>query len=159
MFGYAVTSGTLVAHGTYGAIVRFNISNLEPRQVTQVQLQLTEGTDRLSLPQPSSVGQATLSAYPEDASCPDFAWCQNGDMLDVFLKISIYPMNHYTRMGIWFYRNCVNLLSATNKLDVPQESKDMALAMAVKSAYLLKGKNVPAGIDEQINAEQTRLGL
>lgn len=159
-FGIAISDGTDVAVGTYGKVVRFNLSAYEVRTVRAIQLQDPSTTpDTMGDVVSAGTTPETLQAYPEDASAPDAAFAQSGDILDVFVLEATWPVANAPRLGIWFTRNAQNVAVTTDKLDIPQEAKTLARALALREGYILKNKPVPFQIDEEVRAERARLGL
>lgn len=158
-FGVAITDGVTVAVGTYGSIVRFNILNYEARTVKAVQMQNATPPEVMSAVVAGAETQEALQAYLEDASAPDIAYAKAGDILDVFLLTTAWPIAATNRIGMWFTRNAQNLAATTDKMDIPQEAKTLARALGLREAYLLKGKPVPFQIDEEVRSERARLGV
>jgi len=158
-FGFQVTLGTVIATGTYGKVVRFNLANFEPRTVTQIQMAETDPSPVMGDPVTAAVTLATLYAYLEDADAPDVAFAQSGNTVDVFLLATAYTVASTEYIGFWFQRNAVNVETTADKLDIPQESRSLVKAVALNMVYVDKGKAAPYQVTETINSEKAKLGL
>jgi hypothetical protein len=156
-FGNLITDGTQAVVGTYGYIVTFDLTLQDIRNITQVQLQKNATT--LS---PAIVDLSTfeeLSNYCEDSDCPDIAFCQTGNIVNIFLKTTTYPYDATVRIAFWFQRNAQNVSATTDYLDIPVESRTLFRALVLENVYLTKELKIPFDVQETIKTERANLGL
>lgn len=159
-FGFPITNGTVDAEGTYGYIIGFNLTAYEPRAVSQIQLQETDPANVMSDPVTAISTLAALYAFPEDSICPDIAFAQQGNIVYIFLKTAVYTFVATVRIAFWYYRNAQNLATTANKLDIPQEAKELFKQLVLKKqALLTKGGSIPATVTAEITEQKTKLGL
>jgi hypothetical protein len=160
MFGNAITDGAVVSTGTYGYIVRFAVGTQEVNSVLAIQMQNAAGTPTvLSAVVKAAVDQSILAGYPELITCPDLAFCLTGQNLDVFLKTATYPYAATNRLGFWFYRDGLNVALAGDKIDVPQEARELFKLMSLREGYVFLGKNPQYDIEAMIDEQKQLLGL
>ena len=156
-------SASLLGTGTDGYIVRFNLTSVEPRTITQVQA-FDGGTGAFSDVIATESSLADLYDYLNDAApAVDIAFAQKDEYVDVFLKESTFPYTANTRVGLFYQVNAANLTDITDAnqfLDIPQEARILAEAKALEQAYKLKAtKPTPQNIQVEITSEMERLGL
>jgi len=156
-FGFVSTDGALIAEGSVGSVVRFNLSSLLIRQVRAVQIQ-TAGN--VTSPMFSTiVPSETLFGYTESAEAPDVGFSQAGTMVDVFLKTAVYPIEAGTRIGIQFYRNVQAVTATVTKIDVPPKALELRTFLQLDTLYrVLLNKPVPPKVAVKIKEEKRQLG-
>jgi hypothetical protein len=160
MFGNAITDGAQTAVGTKGCIVSFDLTAMEPKQVTEVQLQDTVPVvPVLSAVYNVPLDIVTLFGYPEAAAPPDVAWTQQGNVVFVFLKTTAYTYIVTVRIGFGFYRNAQNVGPQSPLLDIPQEAKELCKALELKNMAKLMGIAASFQTENTIRKEKARLGL
>ena len=159
MFGNAITDGAVISTGTYGYIVRFSLATQEVNSMLQIQMAQTSGTPVLSDVVTAGVSQAILAGYPELATCPDLAFSLTGLNLDVFLKTATYPYVAANRLGFWFYKDGTNVTGSSDKIDVPQEARELFKLMCLREGYVFLGKNPAYDIEAMIDEQKQLLGL
>ena len=158
-FGNVITDGTQVALGTYGYVAKFNLSSYLLKTMRQVQLQKVSGTPTLSLPSTTQDAIDVVYGYPEDLACPDFAWCQDKNIVHVFCKTSKYPFTSNTRIGFWMFRSAIDMTIASSNTDVASDKKELFRLLVLQAMYVMEGSKVPAGIVNGILLERYRLGI
>jgi len=156
MFGIAINTGTQVAVGTNGYVASFDLINYEPQRVFQVQ---AERNGVLSTPAKDTVSLDKLFGYPENSSPPDLAFAQSGNIVYVFFNGSKYPFDSTSRVAFWFFRNALNVTTATDKLDIPQEARELFKAIVLDKMFNLLQRPTPFEILETIRLEKEDLKL
>jgi hypothetical protein len=158
MFGNAITDGMQVATGTYGYVVSFDLSTLEVQKILQVQMQSAAGV--LSDPATAETARAALFALCEDTQTGvDFAFCLDGQVLNIFCRTLAYDYLGTVRMAFWILRNAIDMAAATDTIDVAQDKEELFRLMVLEKMYVNGAGRVPQNIANAINAEKARLGV
>ena len=153
-FGNLISDGTEIAAGTYGKIFAFDLKSVLVRDVKQV---VMWDTDVMSAPATSPVTMAVMYGYLQSESAPDFAYCQSGNFLYVFIKAAVYT--EASRIGFEFTRNSINPVAVNSKLDVPQPAKALLVYLATKRLAEEDSQRIKFDLEQDIVREKSKLGL
>ena len=152
----SVTKATQRLIGTYGYVATFDLTDYLPHTISQVQVY--DGS-ALSKVLTSPIAPSTLDSYPELLTCPDFAFTQKGNNIDVFFKVDTYPYTSTTKIEFTFLRNAQTLTADTDYLDIPDSARELFKDLCLKIMYDSKGAKVLSDINERIKRQLSFLGL
>jgi hypothetical protein len=154
-FGNLISEAVQIAAGTYGAIYAFNLKSLQIFTVKQVQMQ---DDNVLSTPSTAGVATSTLFSYPENESCPDFAFAQKGNVLYIFINSDVYSAA--SRVGMEFTRNSISFQTLVGRyLDIPACARNLMHAYCKKKLYEMDSKRISFDVEQNIISEKAKLGL
>jgi hypothetical protein len=161
MFGNVITDGTQVAVGTYGYVVRFDLSAERMKEMIGVTLQL----DGDQLSEPDSSPAETLAALfelCESVAATGFAWYAAGSTVYVYCKTATYGYTSNVRIAFEFYANAEPITATTDELipeRMPAEAKELVKAFILKKVYEMQNKQVPLAVNNTIAREKAALGV
>lgn len=157
-----VTDATKRLEGTYGYVAAFDLADYEPNG-NVLQIQVLGDDDVLSSPVESAVSPDVLDAYCEDEACPDIAFNQMGNTVNVFLKTTVYPYIAAVEVEFTYFRNAQNIENISGEdednIDIPQSAKELYKNVCLKLTYEGKGKRVPYDVLNNIRKQTNKLGL
>lgn len=156
-FGNPVTDLTQVAIGTNGYILSVDLESQEIDDAIQVQAQKNGIT--LSAPITDKSSISDLFSLPENSAPPSLAFAQDGTIVYIFLKTSEYAYVSSNRIAVWYSRNPKNVVSTSDKLDIPQEAKELFKMLVLDTMYRTQGKQTPRYIVDEITNQKKILGL
>ena len=133
-FGLAVSDYNIQT-GTYGNIIRVDISSYLPKSIDFVQLESSGGVKGDPVSSASTVEQ--LHSYLSDADCPDLAWNYSPEILTIFLK-TYSGDDEFTRFNFAGNRKAQKTSVDTTNLDAPDERLELIASYAKNKAWLLK---------------------
>ena len=145
-FGLAVSDYNIYP-GTYGSIIKVDISEWQPKSVDFVQPEKSDGTHIDSVSVNSSL--KTLHDYLEDESCPDLAWNYSAEILTIFIK-AYEGDDEFTRFNVVGNRRAQKATVGSTLIDAPDERLALIAAYAKNKAWLLKKNRRDPDLVEKI---------
>lgn len=145
-FGLAVSDYNIYP-GTYGSIIKVDISEWLPKGVDFVQPEKSDGThiDAVAVNSALSV----LHNYLEDEACPDLAWNYSAEVLTIFFK-NYTGDDEFTRFNVVGDRKAQKASVGTTLIDAPDERLALIAAYAKNKAWLLKKNRRDPDLVEKI---------
>jgi len=142
--------------GTYGIIVTWDSADYLLHKIHHIQVY---NAGVMSDVITDAVDSDVLDSYCEDASCPDIAFTQKGNNVDVFLSTA-YTYVNTVKVEFTYRRNAQNITDPTSDcLDIPDEAKNLFKSICWKLTYEAQGIRVPFDIKSSIETEIERLHL
>jgi hypothetical protein len=159
MFGNPVTDGAQVLIGGVGYVVAFDLSNQNIDKIKAVQLYKSDV--------PISVGEHTEEAssrndlfmYTSNTAAPDVAFYQEGTIVYVFVKDSVFPYVAENRIAFWFTTHASASLNTNSRISVPSSARSLLKAYVKLAIYEDEGGRIPAEIEEDVRKQKAALGL
>ena len=147
-FGLAVSDYT-AQNGTYGSIIKVNISTELPYAINWVCGENAGEVKSDSVD--TGVSLETLYSYLESATCPDIAWSFNGVFLSIFFKTGEYD----TRFAFEEYRHSKALSNTTDYIDIPEDLLPLFRLYVMRGIQHLRGYE-GSGLTASIDTEESK---
>lgn len=156
MFGYGVSSGTVIAEGVGGKVYRFDVSERDSARVTGIQL-MAAGAVYPKLDSPVQPGG--LYEMVTATGLTVYAYRTIGSNVDVFLSAQILAADPQLEINIEFFRRSQYAAAPTEFVDIPVWSRNLAEALLIREAHSLTGNSIPFSIRERIRSQAAQHGL
>jgi len=147
MIGNRVTDFDQFTIGTYGYTIALDTTNIMLNKPSYIQI---DDSGTTSDPISGPIDIDTLQAYINDEDCPDGAWSFASDILMIFFKTSVYAFDSGSRFVIYGYRNNTPIKTLADPIDIKDRDLGYYIALCIKQASIIQGKQVPIDIDKQI---------
>lgn len=158
-FGNPVTDfANALPDGTAGYIIAIDLKANLMRVVSQVQVQDTV-SGAYSAPVVTETSQQSFFDLVNSSSAPDVAFFQTSTELFVFLNGTTYPYVATNRIAFIFWRNTIQLILATDNIDVPQEAMNLLKALTLRFVKQNAAKRVEFDLSQSIITEKSKLKL
>jgi hypothetical protein len=153
-FGNLITSGTLIATGTYGKLVSFDLSSNRIRALASVQLLKSGILSPVTFP----VAANSILEYTEDPSCPAVACALDGTTVYVFIKSAgSWDFDITTSIAFTYYEFPQKASVVSAALNVDPKARGLLKALMLRNLY--DGDRVPFSISQAVIREKKLLGL
>jgi hypothetical protein len=156
-FGASALTGTVIATGTSGYILRFDLTSRRIKRIILVQAADTgKDPDDFSPVTGVKKTDAELLALLESPAAVECAYAPNYPTVDVYLDSAKFPR---ASILMKFKRGAYLPASGAESYDAPPGQRRLAHLYVQRTLRELQGKSVPDRLVAQINDERTRLGL
>jgi hypothetical protein len=157
-FGNEITSFPVIADSTNGSIVQINLYTVRIKKIYSIQMERTDGTFSSVLTIPLTVAQL-FSLLSSSGPIPDLAMAQTSTNLFVFLNADTYAIAATEGIGLTYYRNSIPILLASTKVDVPDDTRSLFVAIIKKLARSRGDRIVGFDVTQDIIRQKIQLGL
>ncbi len=150
-FGIPVTAGRLLARGSYGVVVRFNLKHLNIRTLLRAQLFSTDGTVLTQVVQPHQ-RVTDIFQYPQMRAAPELAISQHEHASVIFIGTSHVSFSEDTRIVFWFFRYPIEA-KGDDLLDLPDELIPLAQLQLRREIDQRLGRPISKELEKEILEE------